>query len=468
MAPARLTFLGGTSTVGGVQVLARTTSAAVVFDLGVVGNPGVVRDAALFHEFMSPRGTAPLRDYLRAGMAPLLEGLYDDQRLPEGVDRLTSPLRRPGYALAGRDVIDLAGLTTAVFVSHLHDDHAGLTSFVSPDVPLLMSEGSARLRPALVAAGELLAGPAPVRALAALEPLLLGDLSLEAVPVDHDIVGASGLLGTTPDGTFAYTGDWRGHGMHPELMERFAERCHGVDVLLTDSSCTGHLPEKVAHQVPEADVAPWFADVLDRTPGTAYVSVHPRNLERHEALRRVAVAAGRQVVLDPVAARLWSEALAGGVVGGSLEGVSVWDVGDDRPTPPGLPRVAPSDIASSRDAFVAHLPTRLRPLLLDVGAGPGDTFAHLNGHPFGSDDPHWQVLLTWVRMLGMHLEIVSSHGHALPTDLAHLVEAVRPGMVVPVHTNAPHRFPSVSVPVRPVTQGETVPLAQSQAAGARP
>jgi hypothetical protein len=146
--------------------------------------------------------------------------------------------------------------------------------------------------------------------------------------------------------------------------------------------------------------------------------------------------------------------------------VSVWDVGDDRPVPPDLPLVAPSDVAADRDAFVAHLPTRLRPLLLDVGAGPDDTFVHLNRHPFGSADPHWQVLVTWTRMLGMRLEVASAHGHALPGELAALVEAVQPRVVVPVHTNAPDRFPPVSVPVRPVTRGETVPLSQPLRAGA--
>jgi ribonuclease J len=466
MAAAGLTFLGGATTVGGVQIIARTSSGCVVFDLGVVGNPGVVRDAALFHELMSPRGTAPLQDYLRAGMAPLIQGLYDPALLPMNVEELTRPLRRPGHALAERAVIDLRELPRAVFVSHLHDDHAGLARFLRPQVPLLTSVGSAMLWPALVHAGEMDAVPPDVRPMAPHQTFEVGDLVLEAVPVDHDILGASGLLGRTAEGSFAYTGDWRGHGSHPELMERFAERCRGVDVLLTDSSCTGHTPSQLAGQVREPDVAPWFADVLSRTHGTAFVAMHPRNLERHEAVRRVAVAAGRRVVLDPVLARLWSYVVQHELADGSLEGVSVWDVGDDLGLPAGLPRVTPSDVAADRDAFVAHLPTHLRPLLLDVGAGPGDTFVHMNGHPFGSADPHWQVLVTWTRMLGMRLDVVSSHGHALPHDLAALVEAVRPKLVVPVHTNAPQCFPQVSVPVRPVALGETVPLSQSQKAGA--
>jgi ribonuclease J len=194
--------------------------------------------------------------------------------------------------------------------------------------------------------------------------------------------------------------------------------------------------------------------------------VHPRNLERHEQLRQVAVEAGRRVVLDPVVARLWTRALAEQVLVGSLEGVGVWDAGDGAPVPCGLPRVTPSDVAADRDAFVAHLPTRLRPLLLDAGAGPGDTFVHLNGHPFGSADPHWRVLLTWTRMLGLRLEVLSSHGHALPEDLAALVDAVRPASVVPVHTNAPGRFPRGAVPVLAVHPGATVPVGQSAAAGA--
>ena len=95
---------------------------------------------------------------------------------------------------------------------------------------------------------------------------------------------------------------------------------------------------------------------------------------------------------------------------------------------------------------------------LDMAAGPGDMYVHINGYPHGPADPGWQVLQTWTEKLGNRFEAISSHGHALPVDLQWLVDAVRPGLVVPVHTNAPDSFPASSAPVRSVRRGEELSL----------
>lgn len=456
---AALTFLGGHHTVGGVHIVAHTSRAALVFDLGVVGNPTVVREAALFHELLRPRRDSPLQDYLRAGMAPLIRGLYDRRRLTTDFDGTIAPLRRPGHSLAERHVVDVTDRETAVVISHLHDDHAGLTPFVDSGVPVLVSEDSARWQPGLVAAGVLAPGGPAMRPVRFGHVVVVGDMEVRLLSVDHDLPGACGMRVSTPDGTFAYTGDWRGHGAHPELMEEFADECRGVDVLVTDASTTGHSPGWIAAQLAENDIAPWVDDVLRRTDGTLYLTLHNQNLARHEAVRSVALAHGRRVVVDPLLATIWLSASRTGLVDGPLDGVVVWDTGESAEATT-LPRVTAHDVAADRSGFVAHLPTALFPLLLDAGAGHGDAFAHVNGHPYGTHDPSWPVMLTWMRTLGIRFEAASSHGHALPPDLARLVEEIRPGVVVPVHTVAPQRFPPVPVPVRAVDHGESVALDQ--------
>lgn len=466
MPGASLTFLGGTDTVGGVQILARSALGALVFDFGVVANPGVVRDAVLFHELLIPREGNALVDYLRAGMAPLIDGLYADEHSRGSVRAATAQMRQPGHALAGRHVLNLRGLDSAVFVSHLHDDHAGLAQFVDSSTPLLMSAVSAQLHGALVGAGAAAPGATTVRGMASGEPFHLGDMVLEAIPVDHDIPGSSGILVEAPGGRFAYTGDWRAHGSHPEQMVRFAEMCRDVDVLITEASTVGHSEEVRGRQLREPDVAPWFHDVVRKTAGAVYLVVHSHNIERQEALRQVAVENGRKFVLSPASAKVWSGMAAAGSDLVHFESVFVWAPEHTEIVgPPALPTVTPRDVAANPEAWVAELPTKLRPLLLDTGAGPGDTLVHLNGHPYGTLDPGWRVLTTWARTLGLRLAVASSHGHAFTSDLRELVEAVHPGVVVPVHTNAPNRFPTVSVPVRPVRRGEVVHLLESDKAG---
>lgn len=459
MASVSLTFLGGTDTVGGVHIVARSERAALVFDLGVVGNPAIVRDTVLFHEHLGARQDQVLRDYLRAGMAPLLEGLYDPARLSGTVAQLLTPFRRSEHPLASREIIDLQSLEVAVFLSHLHDDHAGLAHLVHPSNPLLMSPVSAQVHTGLVAGGTMPRCPAPVHTVAPGEEYSLGDLVVQVVEVDHDVPGSAGIVVDTPVGRFAYTGDWRGHGSHPDKMARFVELSREVDVLITEASTVDHPAEMSTHQLREDDVASWFDDVVASTSGTVYVSVHTHNVERQESLRHVAVANGRRLVLSPGTALLWDSLSTAGSGLVHLDGVSVWSARDaGMPGPDALPEVTAAEIEADPDSWVVELPTSLRPLLLDTAAGPGDTFVHVNGHPYGGADPGWAVLTTWVRTLGLRLAVASSHGHASPTHLRELVERVRPRVTVPVHTNAPHAFPRVPGQVRPVRRGESLLL----------
>lgn len=66
----------------------------------------------------------------------------------------------------------------AVFISHEHSDHvAGLKFFIEHNIPYYMSAGTARA----------LAHPPNWRCLAAGEQVMVGELSIEAIPVAHDV-----------------------------------------------------------------------------------------------------------------------------------------------------------------------------------------------------------------------------------------------------------------------------------------
>ncbi len=126
----KLTFWNGVDTVGGVQVLASGERGSLIFDLGVVRNPHIAPRRALFNDFVRPRPDSVLADYLRAGMAPRLEGLFDSRYGDGSTDpavlysALTADLPLVRTASVGR---------VAVYVSHLHDDHMALLPFVAPE-----------------------------------------------------------------------------------------------------------------------------------------------------------------------------------------------------------------------------------------------------------------------------------------------------------------------------------------------
>jgi hypothetical protein len=451
----RARVLSGARTVGGVQILLRSAGGALVLDFGVVGNPRIVRDTTLFNEFSPTRPGRELLDYLAAGMAPPIAGIYAAAALgAAGDDAIAHAHRvrsRPGVA-----PIDLTDCARAVFISHAHDDHLRLIEYLDARTPVLMSETGARFHDALVTAGVLPpAGARPV-GLPASAPHAVGGLTSTAVAVDHDIPGASGIIVTdeVSGARVAYTGDWRRHGRRPDLMDVFALAAAGVDVLFTDASTTDHDPASLAAQIPEAQVAERAADVARETRGAVYIAFHQRNVERHRDLLRVAREVGRAVVVTGVTARLWR---AWGWIDADAP-LHVWagEVRED--DPPGTVVVEPRHVREDPGHWIGELPVRLLPLLLDTGAGVDDTYLMTNGHPYSPGSPHWAVLRTWVRELGLQWAEISSHGHALPEDLAWLVDRVRPGRVVPVHTNKPEDFPDVRAEVLSLHDGDELEL----------
>ncbi|MBX6370869.1 MAG: MBL fold metallo-hydrolase [Acidothermus sp.] len=469
----RVRFLNGVRTVGGVQFVVQDGPCGLVCDVGVVGNPAIVRREALFNPLLPPRSDLVLMDYLRAGMAPLVEGLYDPALLTDSISGLTAPLRRPGRLLEDHPLVDdVDPNQLAVFVSHLHEDHMQLLPFLAPGLPVFVSPPTARFHAALVAAGVLPSTRARLIPLAPGSVERFGGLQIEVVPVDHDVPGSAGVLVTTRGGRLAYTGDWRLHGCHPEEVTGFAARCRGVDVLVTEAS-TAVAPDAPATALPnltERELVERFADLVVEAEAGVYCSFHERNLERQAAIRRAARAAGRVLVLSRRTYAIWHAAAEQGFEDLALgPDVAVWatdgDPAADRyQVPSDAPIVTSRQVAADAAAFVCEIRRYDRPLLLELGAGHDDLYVYLNGYPHGPADPGWEVLMTWVRRLGLRFVGLSSHGHALPDALRWLVEEIRPAVVVPVHTNAPECFPPVTVPVCPVRRGEALPLQVSAGA----
>jgi len=429
----RAVFWNGTHTIGGVQVMLRSPSAALFFDFGFTPNPS----ASLFSGTVPAPDDGPLIAYLRAGMAPLVEGLYAPDHLGgRSVAQLTERLRHGGRILDRQPLVDdLEETPKAVFFSHLHQDHMALLPFLSEDVTVFCHRDSVAFHAAMVDAGVLPPSPARFVGLADGEQVDHGDIRLELAEVDHDVPGASGFLARLPDGdTVAWTGDW----------QRFAERCasrEGV-ILLTEGTSLG--PDRsgatAGEALTESDVDERFDHLVGETTGLVTTAFYPRNLERIESFRQLAAGHERRLVLSRPTAAGWLGAVQRGVTAGEPSQILVVDGGGDDAAID-LPTVTADEIADNRAAFVCEVQIEHRSLLLGTASGPGDLYVHTNGNPLGTSGPAWEALQAWMDQTGTRFERLNSGGHAPPDGLAWLVEAAEPDLVVPMHSNHPELYP---------------------------
>jgi len=444
VAETRIEFYGGLGVIGGSKIMISTPNARVLLDLGL----DIPSGADLFR---LPVGTRPgheLADYLNTGQAPELPGIYDPALLP---------IRGPR---AGQ-LVDLGHpdpRPSAVFISHAHIDHDGMIGFVRPDLACYAHPQTAAIHQALRSAG---LGPAghPPRLWEAWpnQPLVIGDLIIELIEVDHDVPGACGFLVTTPDGRIAYTGDINTHRGSASLG--FAERARGVDVLITETTMLSFDPLP-PEPVGEAAVAELVRCQLD-PPELQLISLYERDLVRCQAMINLATDSARTLV--------WPGQQAAFLQLMGLYGVVTWDssrpqrpehldaVGNATAETGPIATVGLSDVWARPESYLVQTDSRDDAGLLDLPIGRRTRWIHSQGEPLGPFMPDWQPFVDWLDHLGIEHVEAGSSGHAGPLGLVDLVRRIDPATVYPIHGFRPEALSTLLAaggPAIPVTVPE--------------
>ena len=387
-ANTRLTILNPGNPTG-LKFSVEHGEARCLFDFGLEHAPG----RAPFSLGLTPRPGRELEDLQAVGSAPALDGVY----------------ARDGWD--GR---------TEVFISHLHLDHTSLVRFLHPEVPLHYPAGMEELRQAAETSGYLPWRSPAGAGVADRQSVRVGEIEVRFVAVDHDLPGASGFLVTTPDLSIAYTGDLRRHGLHPEVTDAFAREVKGVDVLLQEGVMLGYVaPDPAPVERTEAEAIAEIQRLIGEARGLVVVNVYGMNRERVAGVAAGSQAAGRRFSME---SRM-----------GALAG---W--------PEVIPD--PAEIAAAPSSHCLQLGFESLRSLIDMRPPAGSTWIQSGGPPMGPFDPGWPVLESWLQALRMDLQIVSCSGHSRPRDIEHIVAAVGPRVVVPVHSRAPQALQVPGVP----------------------
>jgi ribonuclease J len=378
-ASTTLTFLH-TGNPTGLKFLVEHGDDRCLFDFGREHAPG----RALFSLGLRPRLGRELADLIAAGEAPSIGGVY------------------AGDGWDGR---------THVFISHMHLDHTALVCHLAPEVPLFYPEAMEPVRAGADSSGYLPWRRPAGTPVADRSELKAGEISVRLVAVDHDVPGSTGFLVTTPEATIAFTGDCRRHGLHPELTARFCEEARGADLLIQEGVSLGYLPPDPARPwFSEAEVIAELARAVAQTPGLVIANCYGMNRERVAGLATGCVAAGRKLLMEPKMAAMagWSDVLG-----------------------------EPESIRADPRGHCLQLSFESLPLLLDLQPPPGSLWIQSGGAPMGGLDPAGTVLEAWCARFGLELREVTSSGHSRPADILKTVLAVKPRVVLPVHSRAP-------------------------------
>lgn len=342
-----ITCYDGVLSIGGNKILLEDEErkTRLFFDFGLP----FARRYLFFEEYLKPRAGVGLRDPLRLGLLPLLEGIYRADFVaalsPEDKAFLTSsPLHRH---------LDIDG----VLLSHAHLDHSGYISFLHGDIPIYTTAMTAFIakvvqdigqssdierevcyftwreleegllhpvsqkknplyhyqgrpfvlldQPSLVESGFWSSSPVFTKEI---RPQIrkgavdkIGSLPLRYFPVDHSIFGATAFAVETSVGWVVYTGDFRLHGRYGHLTERFIEEVAALNPAALICEGTRIDDDK---RVTEEEVFDAALEVAKGALGLIIADFGARNVERLITFLQVAKEVGRRLAISPADAYL--------------------------------------------------------------------------------------------------------------------------------------------------------------------
>ncbi|MGE8202958.1 MBL fold metallo-hydrolase [Heyndrickxia sp. NPDC080065] len=435
----RIRFWGGLRTIGGTIVTVDYKDSRVIFDFGLIFNPG----ANVFDEYIKTRNSRIVHDYVKLGLVPSIDGIYQEEDIKD----------IEGLIPAGKD-----SRQTGVIISHLHLDHMGGMGMLSPEIPVYMTKDSIDLYHALEVIGEGVPGhKLDFNACHYGETFQIGEIRITPICIDHDVLGACAFHIQTPDGALLYTGDFRLHGKNPERIEAAINKAKELefDVLIMEGTtlrsieenkdpliADSTLPENL---VTETGIVQEMATILNSTSGLGLFNIYHRNIDRLEGIVKVGSESHRTVVFEPETAFLVDQFLDEADFSIYLSAKTKAEQANG--TLPSWKKELLARFKTVDSAVINEKPASFflqnsyenSLELLDLNIKNG-AYLHSNGMPLGDYDPAYHNLMKFLKLIDLERYYVGTGGHAIPSHLKYVLETLNPKTLIPLHSFSPERL----------------------------
>ena len=432
-----LTLFGGVNEIGGNKILLEDRDTRVFFDFG---EPFGLKDK-YFAEYLMPReGRFGLRDYFHFDMLPKIPGLYDAEWL-EGTGEKHSP---PEF--------------DAIFISHMHFDHAMHLKFADRGIPVHLGSSTCSIMKSWkeTSLNKIDFGEHDFRTFRTGGKVKVGSIEVEPIHVDHSTPGAYGFLIHTTDGCVVYTGDLRLHGPRGDMTEEFVEKASREKPIAMVCEGTRVSDSDPRQNLSEEGVGDRAKKLVSGSGGVAIVSFYPKDVDRMRTFRDVAKATNRKFVVSAKVANLLR----------SLKEDPRINVPDPLNDPNMLVYVrkmaSPERVRyeyeyvkmlghSDHVVDSAYVKKHQRELiyhtdfaqlteLIDIEPTKGSLFIRSKSEPFEEDDAQEEVLQNWISWFGLDFQQAHASGHASMDEIFQIVRQVSPKTLIPVHTEHPDMF----------------------------
>jgi len=451
-----LTFYGGVNEIGGNKILLEDKGTKVFLDFGMsFGKRGT-----FFDEFMNPRTSAGLRDFISMGLIPDLDRVYR-----------TDLMEMMGKKETDTDI-------DAVLLTHAHADHADYISFLHEDIPIYMGETCKLILEAIQERSqrsfekEILAFKPrtdkkadeierDIRTFRTGDKFKVGSLEVEPIHVDHSVPGAYGFIIYTSEGPVVYTGDIRLHGVRPDMTEEFVKKA-------TDSKPIALLCEGTRIADPETDESEQkvFNDCnakIKQNNGLVIADFNFKDMDRMRTFYNVAKENDRKFVVD-ISDVAYLKHLSKdpqlNVPNFNDENIAIfkplklsWKKSQkelfDEPN-----IVSAQDIAKNQDKMICAFSFWNFGALIDIKPTSKSLYIHSLSEPFNDEGIFDQKRVNaWLERFDLNRFQSHCSGHSKGKYLLDVVKTIDAKMLYPIHTEHPDAYTKVTDKITIVKEG---------------
>ena len=443
-----LTFYGGVNEIGGNKILLEDKDTKVFLDFGMsFGKRG-----AYFDEFMSPRVSTGLKDFIEMGLVPNLQNVYrtDLLKMMDRTDTETD--------------ID------AVLLSHAHADHADYISFLNENIPVYMGDTcklileAIQMRSASKFEREILSfKPRPtdrkedpierdIQTFRTGDKFKIGSLEVEPIHVDHSVPGAYGFIIYTSSGPVVYTADIRLHGTNPKMTEDFIKKA--VDVKPIALLAEGTRINDLESDESEQKVYSECNTHVSKTDKLAIADFNFKDMDRLRTFYNIAKENNRKFVVNvndvPFLEHLSKDPQLN-VPKIDDENLKIFEPKKstrkkfEREYLENLDVINAEELATQQGQALCAFSFWHFGALIDMKPTPGALYMHSLSEPWNDEGKSDQKRVNlWLDHFGLNR--VQSHcsGHSKGQDLLDIVKEIDSDMLFPIHTESPESYKKVT------------------------
>lgn len=465
----KLTFYGGVNEIGGNKILLEDKDTKVFLDFG----KGFGRRAKFFEEYINPRTSNGIEDFLTMGLLPNIDGLYREDLMKISGRKLVEPK------------ID------AILVSHPHSDHADYISFLHEKIPVYMGETCHLILQALEKRSnrqierEILSfvkrpydrksqpTARKINTFRTGQVFSIGSLKIEPIHVDHSVPGAYGFIIYTSEGPIAYTGDLRMHGTKPQMTKDFVDRAKKKNpiALIIEGTRIGDEPKEESEEL----VAKESRKIVSGTSRLILADFNFKDVDRLRTFLNIARENDRKLVVklnDAYFLKYLSKDPQLNIpnfddkdiiIYVPKQGSGMYQKTDyrsmDKEFLDSVNAWTAKDIIENQKNVLAALGFYSFNVLIDMKPEPGAIYIHSASEPYNEEQEISQERInSWMDHFGLCKFQSHCSGHARSEDLFQIVEQIGAPTLYPVHTEHPEMYTKTLRNVVPIVEGRPYSL----------